>query len=50
MIINRISTDLIEFKYFFNNSIEADKIKSINFSGKGLWLYKSNSDFIFDIY
>lgn len=50
MIINRIPTDLIEFKYFFDDSIQADKVKSINFSGRGLWLYKSNIDFIFDIY
>lgn len=50
MIINRIPTDLIEFKYFFDDSIKADKVKSINFSGRGLWLYRSNIDFIFDIY
>ena len=50
MIINRIPTNLIEFERFFDDYIQTDKVKSINFSGKGLWLYKSNIDFVFDIY
>ena len=50
MLINIIPTDLIELKYFFDDFERVDKVKSINFSGRGLWLYKSNIDFIFDIY
>lgn len=47
MIIDKIPTSIIEFKYFFDNVKNIYRVKSINFSGEGLWLYKSNIDFTF---
>lgn len=51
MIIDRIPFNLIEFKDFFEAQTKNPdyKVKSINFTGKGLWLYKSKVDFVFHI-
>lgn len=48
IIINKLPTSLYELNSFFSNNLE-DSVKSISFSGEGLYLYKKDIDINVDI-